>query len=121
MGFGSGIERVILNLQKQNLDGSPAQRPDAFVAPLSSAAKPVAAALSAALRSAGLAAISGYRDASARSHLRRANSAGVRMAVLIGDRDLAGGAVSVRDMDNKTQTEVKLEDAAPAIKELLAG
>ena len=121
MGFGSGIERVILNLQKQNLDGSPAPRPDAFVAPLSSAAKPVAAALSAALRSAGLAAISGYRDASARSHLRRANSAGVRMAVLIGDRDLAGGAVSVRDMDNKTQTEVKLEDAAPAIKELLAG
>ena len=51
MGFGSGIERVILNLQKQNLDGSPAPRPDAFVAPLSSAAKPVAAALSAALRS----------------------------------------------------------------------
>ena len=41
MGFGSGIERVVLNLQKQNLDGAPAARPDAFVAPLSPAAKPV--------------------------------------------------------------------------------
>ncbi len=121
MGFGSGIERVVLNLQKQNLDGAPAARPDAFVAPLSPAAKPVAAALSARLRSTGLATISGYRDASARSHLRRANSAGSRLAVLIGDRDLAGGAVSVRDMDSKTQTEVKLDGAAQKIKELLAG
>ena len=119
MGFGSGIERVILNLQEQNLDGAPAMRPDAFVGPLSSAAKPVAVALSSQLRSVGLATISGYRDASARSHLRRANSAGSRVAVLIGDRDLSNGSVSVRDMDKKTQTEVKLEEAARTIKELL--
>ncbi|MCY4108206.1 MAG: His/Gly/Thr/Pro-type tRNA ligase C-terminal domain-containing protein, partial [Chloroflexi bacterium] len=67
----------------------------------------------------GLATIFGYRDASARSHLRRANSAGSRLAVLIGDRDLSNGSVSVRDMDKKTQTEVKLEEAAHTIKDLL--
>ncbi|MDP6183107.1 MAG: histidine--tRNA ligase [Gammaproteobacteria bacterium] len=119
MGFGSGIERVILILQEQNMAAPEAVRPDAFVAPLSPATKPIATALSSKLRSIGVATISGYRDASARSHLRRANSAGARLAILIGDRDVAGGTVSVRDMDGKTQTDVKLDEAARSIKELL--
>ncbi len=120
MGFGSGIERVILNLQEQNVAAAEPARPDAFVAPLSAATKLIAARLSSRLRHIGVATVFGYRDASARSQLRRANSARARMAVLIGDRDIAAGTVSVRDMDGKTQTDVMLDEAPRTIKELLA-
>ena len=119
MGFGSGVERIVLNLQDHDGVGDATDRPDVFVAALTTAAKPFAGALASNLRRMGRSAVSGYREASARSHMRRANASRSRMAILIGDRDIGNGTVTVRDMDAKSQQDVILETAAGEIAALL--
>ena len=119
MGFGSGIERIMLNIREQGLDDSEPGAPDVFVAALSSGARGPAAKLAATLRLLGVIAISGYREASPRAHLRKANSMGARVAALIGDRDLEAGTVAIRNMESSAQETVAAAEAPERVRELL--
>ena len=110
VGFGCGIERVLLNLEAAGLLPPPPTRPTVYIAPLSEAAQPTATGLAGRLRAAGIAVLSGYRGASPRSHLRRANTAGVRYAAILGDRELESGRVALRDMLSGLQEDVALND-----------
>ena len=63
IGFGTGIERIILNLKRQELDVGAGRRPDAFIAVADEAAAGRAMQLAHELRIAGLSAVLGSPDA----------------------------------------------------------
>ena len=109
----------MLNIREQGLDDSEPGAPDVFVAALSSSARDPAAKLAATLRLLGVIAISGYREASPRAHLRKANSMGARVAALIGDRDLEAGTVAIRNMESSAQETVAAAEAPERVRELL--
>jgi histidyl-tRNA synthetase len=98
VGFGTGIERLILNLKEQGLELPDPSRPAVYVAPLSEGARAVAARFAADLRAAGVSASLGVGSRSIRARLRHADSTGARWAVLIGDDELTDGSVSLRDL-----------------------
>ena len=50
-----------------------------------------------------------------KSLLARASKIGARIAVIIGDDELARGVVQLRDLKQSTQREVTVADAARAI------
>ena len=116
IGFGIGIERVLIACDAEGVLPTPAPRIDAYVVdavgpagdggvPESAAATEVAALL-AELRETGLSADRAYGGRSVRAQTKSADRAGARYVVLFGRSEMERGAVAVRDMESGEQVEV---------------
>jgi histidyl-tRNA synthetase len=115
VGFGTGIERLILNLRQQGVEPPVANRPLAYVAHLSASARPVAADFARALRDRGVPTVLGVGERGVRARLRNADAAGVRWTILIGDDELAAGTVSLRNMLAASPQTLPVHDAVERI------
>ena len=120
VGFGSGIERVLLNMERGGSTSASPPATDVYIAPLADEAVAEAMRLARQLRLAGISVESGFRAASPRSQLRRASRARVRAAMLIGARELERGVVALKPMNGTGQTEVPLEGVVRRVREALA-
>ena len=121
VGFGSGIERILLNRRRVEIEEKSPPSPDVYVAPLADAALSVATRVAAGLRQAGIATEAGYAAASPRSHLRRANAVGARVALIVGQREVEAGRVSLKPLDGGDQVDVALDDVVSSTRAVLAG
>jgi histidyl-tRNA synthetase len=54
--------------------------------------------------------LSDYRATTLKAHLRQADRAGCRFAVLLGDDEVRAGSAVVRDMESKVQETIPLTD-----------
>jgi histidyl-tRNA synthetase len=115
LGFGSGLERLLLVLGE---DGLP-PRPDVYIAAASPPARPPAFALAIELRRAGLAAELDYTQRGLKAQMKEANRLGARLVVLMGEDELTAGNVTLRDMQTGDQTSVARAEAIPAINKHL--
>ncbi|HWR98955.1 MAG TPA: histidine--tRNA ligase [Candidatus Methanoperedens sp.] len=107
LGFALGVERLALVLGAGAGEVTP--RP-IFVAALGSAARRAAWPWLVELRRRGAAAEWDYEGRSLKSQMGRADRLRARLVVIVGENELAAGAVPVRDMVAKTQREVPLAD-----------
>lgn len=108
IGFATGIERIILNLRKQNVSIPPIPRPQVFIAHIGNDAKNEAIKLASKLRQAGIGVIEATSGKSLKAQLRQANTLGVLHTVIIGDQEVKTGTVILRDMTNAKQETVPL-------------
>ena len=108
IGFGMGIERLLLAAESQGAEIPKAASPMVFLAILGDAARPSAVKLLAELRGAGVAADMDYSAKSLKAQMKLADKLGVRFAVILGEDELARGAASVRDMQTGEQSETEL-------------
>ena len=110
IGFGAGIERIILELKKQGIVPPVEDKPRAFVVYFGKTAelKDAAVRLVAELRHAGIKAEMSYRDRSPKAQMKQANASGASYALIIGESELAKDSVSVRDLKAESrETEQK--------------
>ena len=117
IGFGMGLDRVILNLKRQEVAVPRYDGTKVLVAHLGDAAKSEAIKLASRLRQSGTAAIPGPAGRGLRSQLRYASSVDATHAVIIGDDELAKGVVVLRDLSQSEQHEV---DPQNLVQELQA-
>jgi histidyl-tRNA synthetase len=118
IGFGAGIERIILELKRQQITPPPEERPRVFVVYLGKATelKDAAVRVAAELRHTGIKTEMSYGDRSPKAQMKQANSSGAAYAVIIGEKELAEGFVSLRDLQaanmdaEKKQVEVPREE-----------
>jgi len=107
IGFGIGIERVLIACDAEGVLPAPVPHLDAFVV---DAVGPEAGAdviaLLAELRETGLSADRAYGGRSVRAQTKVADRSGARYVVLVGRAEMEKGAVAVRDMDSGEQVEV---------------
>jgi len=108
IGFGMGIERVILSLKEQGIAAPALPMPRVQISPLGDAARNAAVRLTYDLRTAGVGALLAFGDRSLKSQLKSANKADVAYTVILGDQELVSGVVVVRDMAGGEQTNVPL-------------
>lgn len=94
IGFAAGLERLVLALPESD----DAVLPDVFVAAIGEANREAAFVLARALRAGGLRTLVDYEARSAKAQMKRANRAGVRHVVIVGDDELARGEVTVKTM-----------------------
>ncbi len=111
IGFGTGIERIIMSLRNQGLAPPPLPRPHVYVAYLGQDAKKEAVRLAAQLRLAGTGAILALSDKSLKAQLKQANSLGLTRVLILGEAELARGMVLLRDMARGEQEEFPLGEA----------
>ncbi len=108
VGFGSGLERIIIAMKQLGVSVPPLPRPAVFIAHLGKTAKREAVRLVNRLRRAGLATWLAFGDRGLKSQLREAGKRGCRYVVILGEEELAAGVAAVRDMETKEQTAVPL-------------
>ena len=116
IGFGSGIERLILNLKREGVEPPPLPDVALFIAHLTPEAGLAAAKLARAVRDSGLQAIVGAAGRSLKSQMRHADAKGARRVAIIGAAELDAGEVTLRDMRDHGERRVKLGDVPGALK-----
>jgi histidyl-tRNA synthetase len=102
IGFAAGVERLLIASEIP----PPGPSVVAFVAPLGDAAVGAALVLGKELRQAGVACEVDGRGASMKSMLRRASGLGARVALIVGDQEIAEGVVQVKDLAAHAQERV---------------
>ncbi|MSO75189.1 MAG: histidine--tRNA ligase [Alphaproteobacteria bacterium] len=101
VGWAAGIERLAMLVA----DPLATPRPIALV-PVGPAGEATALMLAAELRRAGFNIDLGYRGNMSK-RMKRANQTKARVALMIGDDELAKGVVTLRDLDSGTQETVE--------------
>ena len=108
IGFGSGIERMILELKKQEAKIAPSAGPDIVVVTLGDAAS-AGAKLATALRAANVSTVLAP-SRSMKAQMRYANQQNASNVVIIGDREVENGVASVKNLsESGAQSEVSLD------------
>ena len=110
IGFGMGIERVIVNLKQQEALVPWLEGAKVLVAHLGEESLTAGLALCSQLRRGGVAAVLAPTGRSLKSQLRYASSIRATHAVIIGDRELEKGAFVLRDLARSEQREVGREE-----------
>ncbi|MGE5672921.1 MAG: histidine--tRNA ligase [Mycobacterium leprae] len=112
VGFGMGMERVLMVLEESGLLEQFQDRPrlDAFVATMGDVARPVGLKLLYDLRSAGLSADIDYLGRSLKAQMKYAGKLGARYVLILGENEVNEGKAAVKNMDAGTQEEVQLAD-----------
>jgi len=110
IGWAAGIERLAMLIAEP----PPPPRPIAVV-PIGEAAEGEALTLAEVLRNYGWAVDLGYSGNVAR-RMRRANSVNARVAVLIGEEEIARNVVALRDLDTGEQTEAPMDPSSSELR-----
>jgi histidyl-tRNA synthetase len=112
VGFATGIERIILNLEKQGVAAPELEKPSVFIAHQGDAAALQAFRLASSLREKGKAVILGSGGKSLKAQLRQAGKLEVAKAVIIGEEEVKNGFAVLRDMASSEQRAVPMEKLA---------
>jgi histidyl-tRNA synthetase len=121
VGFGSGIERIVLGMQEAGLEPPAPEQPAVLVAHFGGATKEAAVQLAFQLRAAEIGTRLAFaRDRrSMKSQMRKANRAASRLALIVGDNELAAKKYTLKNMGNGEQQEVAEEDLTTAVTSAL--
>jgi histidyl-tRNA synthetase len=114
-GFALGVDRLVLAAEAEGVFETP-KGLDAYVVPIGESLRDRAVEILTALRAAGLRADVDLVGRGPSKNLDYANAIGARAVVLVGERELKGNAVSVRDMKTGQQREVSLETLVDALR-----
>jgi histidyl-tRNA synthetase len=109
IGFGCGVERMVLAMQQMGLPVPEEPRPDVLVAYLGEAAKVAAVQLVEKLHDAEVAAVLAFGDRSLKSQLKSADRAGASLTIILGEEELKAGMATVRDMSSSQQVSISLD------------
>jgi histidyl-tRNA synthetase len=120
IGFGLGIERLLLLLEALGLNG-PDRAADAYCVLGSEAAAVKAMPVVEALRAAGVDVLMHSGGGSFKNQLKKADASGARYALIFGDDEIAQGVVTVKALRDGTGAQVAkpLEAAAQWAAELV--
>ena len=110
VGFATGLERVLLALEKQNLLPEMDTQTDAFVVALGEEAQGAAFKLLTKLRQAGLKAGMDYAGRSMKAQMKQANKANARFALIIGEDEVKEACVQLKDMAKSEQEKVSFDN-----------
>ena len=112
MGFGLGLERLLLLLEAVGLQPPPAA-PDAYAVLPDSAALPVVMPVLEALRQAGVAVVLLAGGGSMKSQFKKADASGARFALIFGAEELARGEVAIKPLRPEPQQAAAAQSTQP--------
>jgi histidyl-tRNA synthetase len=105
IGFGSGIERLILEMQKNGVTFDDGSTASVYVVHRAEGAGARVFALAAELRDLGIPTLIGETGKSMKAQMRAANHSGARFAVIVGDDEWAAGHAVLKDLSGESEQE----------------
>ncbi len=106
IGFAFGIERLLLATGP--LTGDP-QKKLVYLITLGESAKEAGIKILNQLRKSDIACDTDYLSKSLKGAMRAANDARANLVLILGDDELKNNVITLKDMSNSTQKEIKIE------------
>ncbi len=119
VGFGMGMERILMLLESQGVDIGASRQVDVFVASLGEEARLPAYTLALSLREAGVKAECDHMGRSLKAQFKYADKLQTPFIAILGGDELQKGVVKVRDMATREEREIPLDAAAELIQAML--
>lgn len=116
VGFATGLERLLLALESQNLLPEKNRSVDAYVVALGETAQAEGFKLLNSLRQQGLSAAMDFAGRSMKAQMKQANKLGAKYSVILGEDEIAEGVVMLRSMEDSSQEKVPMNQVAEKIK-----
>lgn len=110
VGWAAGIERLAMLI-----DVPAPEAPVAMLVPLGEAAEIAAMGVLADLRRSGIAADMNY-SGNMKKRMARADKAGARYAIIIGESEVASGKAQLKELKTGEQREVAFDQLAEALR-----
>ena len=118
-GFGLGFDRILLALKKEGGVPAPRAACDAYVSVLGNA-RAEALDLARRIRERGVAVDVDTMGRGLGKALQHAAKQGARVAVIVGEKGLAEGKVTIRDMTSGEQSDVPVAEAPEQVAKRVA-
>jgi histidyl-tRNA synthetase len=115
IGFAAGLERLLIASDLQPARSAT----DAVIAPLGEAAIEAGLVLARDLRAKGIRCEIDTRGSGLRGQLRRANTLGARVVLILGESELSEGAVQVKDLDAHSEERMPRDQAVRIVVDRL--
>ncbi|MCL2812745.1 MAG: histidine--tRNA ligase [Clostridia bacterium] len=117
VGFGMGMERVLMVMEAQGVAPPVQGLIDVFVCAQTPAARQPAMVLAMALRRAGIRADADHMARSLKAQFKYADKCAARTVAVLGEEELREGCVTLRDMATRVESRVPLDGAVEALKQ----
>ncbi len=116
IGFGLGLERLILCLEAQESEVGEKNVPDIFVCELGEKAKQFGIKLVYDLRQKGVAAQRDCMGRSLKAQMKYANKIGAKYTTAIGDNEIESGKCMLKNMETGESCEIEIKDIEKQIR-----
>ncbi|MCR1898202.1 histidine--tRNA ligase [Irregularibacter muris] len=119
IGFGMGIERLLLSLENQNIDIPSSKGFDLFIATLGQEADKKAFEIVYNLRKSDIKAEKDYMERSLKAQLKYANKINAHYVVILGQEEIENNKAVLKNMRLGEQQEINLLTIDETLKGLL--
>lgn len=109
LGFGSGIERLILAMKESGSLPETSNGPDLFIAAVDEEARALAKTLTLELRRLGVAVEYDLMSRSLKAQMKYASKINATYTIVIGSDEMDSGSIRLRDMNEGTEHECRLD------------
>ena len=118
LGFGMGIERLLLLLEAQGIKLPEAKTCEIYIANIGEEASLKAASMVTELRQSGMFAEFDVVGRSLKAQMKYADKIGARFTTVIGEDDIKANVAKVKDMQTGEVTELAIDEFADTFMEL---
>ncbi len=116
IGFGLGIERLMITLDSLGIELPVETGVKAFIATMGDAAHSAAVKLVYELRGRGISSDMDYTGRSLKAQMKLADKLGAKQVVILGEDEIANGVATIRDMASSEQRSVPLGELADKLE-----
>lgn len=109
IGFGLGIERLLIRLAENGVEIPDEGNPDIYIAPLGDAATKKAHVIAFELRKAGIKAETDLVGRGLKPQMKYSDKIGSKYTLVLGDSEIETGIVRLKNMETGEQTELSLD------------
>ena len=109
IGFGMGLERVLMLAEAMNIEFPNNEKVEVYIASMGENAGNKAFELCYALRQAGVSSETDHMGRSFKSQFKYADKIGAKYVIALGDNEIESGVCKVRNMLDGVEEEVSLD------------
>lgn len=117
IGFGMGIERLLLTMESQSIELPNNINRDLFIATIGDNAKSFASGLIYKLRGKGISCDIDHMGKGLKAQMKYADKQGFKYTLCIGDDEISGSNIRVKNMTNGEIIETTFDKLSNIIKE----
>ena len=119
IGFGLGVERLLLTLENNNIEIDNPKSTDIYIATIWDAAKTRSFKIIRDLRANHISADNDHLNKSIKAQFKYSDKINAKYTVVIGDDELANDTATLKNMQTSEQTTIKLSEIVDELKKRL--
>jgi len=110
LGFGMGLERIIMVMENLGLPFEPPKNPSIYIIPMGEKAAALSLKICTDLREEGFIAITDITGRSVKACMKHADKLKTNFTIVIGETELQTGEADLKNMNDGTVTKIKINE-----------